>query len=249
MGRQRFLAGIALGVAIAAKLYPIVFAPVFVLWLLWRKEWKPAGALVLGLLVAVGICFIPFLIHSPEQLWSFVAYHSKRGLQIESGAAGLAMLLGNGTKTNFDYGAIHLEGPLASRYLPLLTYLFPLAWLGGIVRTLFRLRETADTTALLECSCGLLLLFMALNKVFSPQFMIWLIPFLPLLKPHWRLFGVPLFLATTIIFPLNYGQLMAGTYPMVLLLNLRNFGVLILGILLLWGGPKSYEERYTVEHA
>ena len=246
LGRQRARAGVALGIAIAAKLYPVVFAPILFGWLLARGEKRPALAFGLALTLTVVLCFLPFVLHSPQKLMSFVEYHRLRGLQIESGAAGLAMLLGNGNRTNFDYGAIHLEGPLARQLLPMLTYLFPLFWLAALVRTYFRFREEASETALIECSAGALLLFMALNKVFSPQFMIWLIPFFPLLKPRWRVWGTPLFAATTLIFPFFYGKLMAGDTELVLLLNARNFGVLILGLLLLWGGPPTQEktERY-----
>lgn len=242
LGRQRALAGLALGIAIAAKLYPAVFAPVFFAWLWARGERR--AALVFGgvLVITVSACVLPFWLHSPAKLLSFVEYHRLRGLQIESGAAGLAMLLGNGQQTNSDYGAIHLDGPLARAFLPVLTYLFPLVWLAALARTVFRLHVAASTTTLIECSAGALLLFMALNKVFSPQFMIWLLPFLPLLKPHWRAWGTPLFIATTVIFPFYYGSLMAGDGLMVLLLNARNFGVLALGILLLWGDPRHILE-------
>ena len=246
-GGRAAWAGVALGVAIAAKLYPVVFAPVFFGWLLGRSEKRAALAFGLATTLTVFLCFLPFLLHSPQKLLSFVEYHRLRGIQVESGAAGIAMLLGHDNRVDLNYGAFHLDGSIPQFLLPQLTSIFPLAWLAALARTVVRFRRGASETALIECAAGTLLLFMALNKVFSPQFMIWLIPFLPLLKPRWRVWGAPLFWITTWIFPFNYNQLLSGSGVAVLLLNLRNFGVLALGLLLLWGSTRADEEAERYE--
>jgi hypothetical protein len=72
---------------------------------------------------------------------------------------------------------------------------------------------------------------MVTSKVFSPQYIIWLLPFAPLLRPRQFWLMVAIFAMTMGIFPAAYSHLLRMQVPSVLLLNLRNFSILAL---LLW---------------
>ena len=67
-----------------------------------------------------------------------------------------------------------------------------------------------------------LLAFIVTNKVFSAQYIIWLLPFAPLLRPRQAGLAAAVFVLTLIIFPFDYADLLAMRVVPVLLLNLRN---------------------------
>jgi hypothetical protein len=79
-----------------------------------------------------------------------------------------------------------------------------------------------------------LLAFLATNKVFSTQYVIWLLPFVPLLD-RWRGgLTVIIFVLTVYLYPFHYPDLMRMQAAEVALLNLRNLLVLALLISLLF---------------
>jgi hypothetical protein len=85
-----------------------------------------------------------------------------------------------------------------------------------------------------------LVAFIATNKVFSPQYIIWLLPFAPLLRPRQGLLVLAIAAITIFLFPYNYNELMAMQWLPVVLLNLRNLLVaLLLGWLLVERAPAS----------
>ena len=112
-----------------------------------------------------------------------------------------------------------------------------LAFVGVIITCLIcfqneRLKKGAITDeSLLVFIVVALLTFIVAGKVFSPQYIIWLLPFAPLLRP--RQVGLLIAISTIsiVIYPFLYDELIAmQTFP-VMLLNLRNS---LVGILLFW---------------
>ncbi len=89
-GRER-LGHVALGVAIAAKLYPAVLAPLALAYV-WKREGRRealrCGAIMAG---ATAIVVLPFLVLSPGGVWDSLTRQASRPLQIES--LGSAFLL------------------------------------------------------------------------------------------------------------------------------------------------------------
>src|ERR671939_300320 len=82
-----------LGVAVSAKVYPLVLVPVAA-WLAWRRSGLRCLALALGLLVLVAVAVIaPFAAYAPHGVYESFHAQATRGLQIESlGAAALLVL-------------------------------------------------------------------------------------------------------------------------------------------------------------
>jgi hypothetical protein len=85
-----------------------------------------------------------------------------------------------------------------------------------------------------------LLAFIITNKVFSPQYIIWLLPFAPLLRPRQTLLFLAIAVLTITVFPFDYNQLLAMQRLPVVLLNLRNLLVIVLlGWLVVERAPAS----------
>ncbi|HEX7937726.1 MAG TPA: glycosyltransferase 87 family protein [Gemmatimonadaceae bacterium] len=241
MQERPALSGVALGLGIATKLYPVVLAPVL------AARWMAAGdrrATARFALATAGVALAamaPFLIAAPHDFFSFLRYHQQRGLQIESVAAGRLMLrhaAGNlrlGVVENF--GAIHLQSPAASAVLPFLLPAFALC-LGGLTLLSYRCfrSEVAEAgrssdATLAGCAAMSLLIFLFANKVLSPQYLAWLLPFVSLVR--WPAYAatVAATVLTVALFPFNYGSLVGLETAAIAALNARN---LLLALAMLW---------------
>jgi len=169
------------GVAIAAKLWPAVLLPFALVWLWRRRGPRTAAAFGGGAVAVVAAIFVPFIALSPGGVWHSVRVQFVRPLQLESLGSALLIaahhLFGGGLGVGNSYGSQNplsaASGPVAAAATVLLV-LALLAVFVGFVRgepTRERLVAAcaAATTALL-----------AFGKVFSPQFLIWLVPLVPL---------------------------------------------------------------------
>lgn len=246
-------AGVWLGLGVAAKLYPIVLLPICGLFYLAQGNRRGLARLALGGVVGALAPTLPFVLAAPRQIGSFVTYHQLRGLQLESlpaGAIVLAHVLGlTAAKLEFNYGALHLVSPASAAALRWL----PMAFVG-----LFALvcaaawqsfRQQPRTTpgerpsegaieTLVVYATAALLAFIITNKVFSPQYLIWLLPFAPLLRRRHALLIILIAALTTLLFPFDYGNLIKMRRLPVLLLNLRNaLALLLLGWMLFERAP------------
>lgn len=232
-------AGIALGLGIATKLYPVVLLPLWLLYFAASRDWGGVGKLSLAAIATTIASFAPFWYLAGDSFTSFLTYHKDRGLQIESSWAGLISLghvLGlTEASSEMSYGAQHIISPLAN---PLLT-VQPIVFVGTMLliyglgsfvfRQEFRQNNHIKQRTLVVFSLVALLGFILTNKVFSPQYLIWLLPFVPLLRsPTVALVSISFALTTTVSFVTRQLRLMY--LPSVVMLNLRN---LILFVVLL----------------
>jgi hypothetical protein len=217
-GRVR-LGHVALGAAVAAKLYPVVLAPIAVAYV-WRREGRREALLCAAALAAVvGIVFAPFLVLAPGGLWHSLWDQASRPLQIESLGAGLLQVahqvFGTAITMESSHGSQNLVGS-APDVLAALQSVLQIAALVA-VWVLFA-RGSAGRGRLVQASAAALVAFIVLGKVLSPQFLIWLIPVVPLIsigrESHRRgvvalvLFAAALVL-TQLWFPYRYWQLVA----------------------------------------
>jgi hypothetical protein len=204
-----------LGLAVAAKVYPAVLAPLFVAHVWRRRGAREAGVtLGIGLAVVVAI-FAPFVALAPGGVWDSVARQVSRPLQIESlGSAVLIAahhLFGLGLRVETSHGSQNLGGSLpgavgAAESAVVLAGLLAL-WLWFA-------RRPRDRETLVRASAAAVCLFVAFGKVLSPQYMIWLIPLVPLVRGRrgyaaGALFAVALVL-TQLWFPRRYWNLVFG---------------------------------------
>jgi uncharacterized membrane protein len=250
-------AGIWVGLGIAAKLYPIVLLPIFGAYYVAARNRPALTRLALGCVGATAVTLLPFALLAPDQLLSFLRYHQLRGLQLESlpaGAIVLAHVMGLTTaRLEFNYGALHLVSPLAATALAWL----PIAFLGlfaavlACCATRFREEQLAGGVtieSLVAYCAAALLAFIITNKVFSPQYIIWLLPFAPLLRARQAATLLAISALTIALFPFDYDHLLAMQIWPVLLLNLRNLLALTLLIWLLTRCPTNSAFGLRLSH-
>ena len=215
--RQRGqLAWPLLAVGTALKVYPALLAPLFALEHLRRGEWRTlarnAGLYGVTLLLA----FLPFLATGPAVLQVLFAYHGERGLEINSlWATPLLLRYTRGAPLEVvqAHASEEVVAPGADRLSALAVPTIVLL-LGLVYWTYWRrLRTIGPTTTddadavrrLLRFSALSILAFVLPNKVLSPQYLVWLIPLLSLLRDRqrwlvWGLFGFILAL-TQYVYP------------------------------------------------
>jgi uncharacterized membrane protein len=248
-------AWVVLGLAVMLKLYAVVLAPMFLLWY-WRRGEKRAlvhGGLAFGITLAV-ISVVPLFLSAGGYLESFL-YHSDRPLQLESLYASVLLAgqqLGWWTADTFySFGSVNIDAPgaafFASYYwlfagagLLLVYWLFNRFLTKSLtMKNKHGERDTATALGLVVFCAAAITVFMVLNKVLSPQFIIWLLPLTALV---WR--GNPwawllLFAAgwlTAYVYPLNYIELQLGEPAVTWVLLARNILLAGLAVVLVWRG-------------
>ncbi len=206
-GRSRLGLG-ALGLATAAKLYPAVIAPIAVAHV-WRtrgrREAMVCGGAFAGVIAAV---LLPFVAISPSGVWDAVWGQAGRPLQIESLGAGLLLvshqLFGLGLTMESSHGSQNLAGDGASA-LAVLSTLIQAAVLVAI--WVWHARGPATRERLLTASAAAVCAFIAFGKVLSPQFLIWLIPLVPLVGLSVTAVLAAALVLTQLWFPFRYWEL------------------------------------------
>ena len=228
------LAGVALGLGIASKGLPLVLAPVVFAFFAGQRDGRALGRVALGTAGMVAAVIVPALAFAGPALYDALAYHAERPLQIESTWAAFALLAGAAVPgsvsvvdtfgslnvlTSVDglFNALALATPLA---LSLAVYARTWrAFTGG-------LGAPVRGIVLVRALTLLLIVWMAAGKVFSPQFVTWLVPvgFLAAatLGRGSALLLLSALVATQVVYPGGYrlGLALAGE-PL--------FGALVLG--------------------
>jgi hypothetical protein len=193
----------------AAKLWPIIL----VIPLLARRRWKDA-ALALGGAAAVMIAWWMFAGHGFDE--SFLRFRRAAGFQAESIPGSLLLL--SGRVPRWEFGAMYVSDRdwewvhTAATTCLLVTALTSLgiAW--------YRRFDAAALTGALLCVAILC------NRALSPQYLMWLAPFVIWLWPRHRMpticFGAATWLSAYII--QRYGSYLAGQWPTVIAGIVRN---------------------------
>jgi hypothetical protein len=210
-GRFR-LGHLALGAAVVAKLYPAVLAPLTVAYV-WKREGRREALLCAGLMLGVvAVVFAPFVAVAPGGVWDSLWEQASRPLQIESLGAGVLLVahhvFGTGVTMESSHGSQNLVGTAPE----VLAVLQTLLQAGALVATwILFARGPASRERLLLASAAALVAFIALGKVLSPQFLIWLIPVIPLVAGRRGVTASALLAAALVLtqlwFPYRYWEL------------------------------------------
>jgi uncharacterized membrane protein len=237
-------AGIVVGLGVAAKLYPAVFAPILALAWLTRGRSGAAVEFVAAASGTVAIIILPFAVVDSASALSFLGFHAQRGLHLESTWAGLIgglHVLGLAeASVGVDFGSQQLDGPLSVTVLGIQPALLAAALLGVFVAAFLRFHEedrrtgeVGHETVVAYCVAALLV-FMALNKVLSPQHVVWLLPIAPLLRPPHAAAVAGIAALTLLLFPGPFTEPLTRLDPAALVaLNVRNAAVVGLAAWLL----------------
>ena len=201
-----------LGLGITAKLFPVVFVPLGVAYV-WKRAGRREALICLALLAGVvGAIFVPFVVLSPGGVWDSLSVQLSRPLQVESLGASLLLVghhvFGFGLAGETSHGSQNVAGSAAG-VLAVATTLLQVGVLGWIWASFARGR--GDGEALVRSTAAALCAFVALGKVLSPQFLIWLIPIVPLVRGRRGLWASALLAAALVLtqvwFPFRYFRL------------------------------------------
>jgi Glycosyltransferase family 87 len=214
VGRRARLGFAAFGLGIAAKAFPVVVLPPALAYV-WRTRGRREALLCLGAAAAlVAAAVLPFVALAPGGFWDSVVRQSTRPLQIES--LGSALLLAahhlGGLDLTLDSsrGSQNLAGSLpdavGTASSGVLAAVLLAVWIAAA-------RGPATGERLVRWSAASLVTFVAFSKVLSPQFLIWLLPLVPLVRGRRgiaasALLGLALLL-TQVWFPIRYFDLVA----------------------------------------
>ena len=250
--RRPTLSALLMGVAFSAKLWPAVLVPLVVIWLV-RGEGRRAAARWLGVAVAAAAsCFLPFVALSPSGVAHSFHAQLSRPLQLESlGSAVLIALhhtVGSTLSVVSGYGSQNVAGT-GTHAVEVATAVA--GAVGLLLAYAAFTRSEASDDDLLRYGAGAVAVTLAFGKVFSPQFLIWLMPLVPLVRGVRAAVCVPTFFAALVLtqlwFPERYWNLADGFAPVQSWeLLARDLLVVALAAVLLW--PRRLQHEVLGEH-
>ncbi|WP_067486707.1 glycosyltransferase family 87 protein [Actinomadura hibisca] len=171
--RRPALAGVLLGLAIAAKFYPLLFLGPLFLLCLRAGRWRAFGRLLAGAAGAWLVVNLPVMVFAWDGWVEFYSFSRKRG--IDWGSV-FFFLQDHGVSGTADTDRLNLYG----------TGTFLVLALGIAVLALTAPRRPR----LPQLMFLVLVAFMLPNKVWSPQYVLWLLPLAVLARPKLPAFVV-----------------------------------------------------------
>ena len=234
--RERVGFGI-LGLAVAAKIYPLVLLPLALVWIAKRRGTRELWIGLGCFAGALALCFAPFLILSPGGVAHSIGTQLGRPLQLESLGASLLLAaeqlgLYDATVTS-SHGSQNLAGSLPDAIASLETAFQLVA--VGVVWAVFAARDRGRE-GLLTAGAASVAAFIAFGKVLSPQFLIWLLPLVPAVAGAGGLAACAVLLVvlvtTQLWFPFRYWDVVA-LEPVSWLVLVRNLLLVALYVILL----------------
>ena len=262
---------ILIAIGMMTKLYPAMLFPIYFLLFAVKGEWKEAFKGTAVFIIATLAIVIPVMIVEPDMIWNFLNYHSDRPLQIESVAAsliyplamlGLTTVTITSAKDPGSFGSDNLIGPIPDAVVGFLSPLMVACVLAVCFYFAFVYRrgdEGGRSKALGLAVAGVMLAFIVFGKVFSAQYLIWVVPpvvFLLMFEEDMfrnTLFKVTAaaFIMTQADFVYNVGVLHGGSnindLGMIIIL-IRNILTIVMFYLIIKGmydisrGPASFED-------
>jgi uncharacterized membrane protein len=224
-----------LGVAFAAKLYPIVLLPPALVFV-WRSGGRERALRALAAFAAsTAVLLVPFFVLAPHGLVESFRAQAGRSLQVES-LAGSVLAVADRLGV-YSATVVHRTAPAISYDL---VGSFPdtLAVLSSVAQGLallavtwlyFRGRDDAPRLALAFAAA--IAGFLAFTRFFSPQYLVWLVPFTVLLGPAaWALVALALVLAQLWFFHYRDVFALGGYVWLVLVRDLTVVALYALGL-------------------
>lgn len=229
-----------LGAAVAAKLWPFVLVPLALTWSVRRgRGW----AALAGVAVVVAV-FLPFVVLAPHGVWASLRGQASRPLQIESLGAALFTTFGH-PQVISSHGSQNVAGHGG------VAALFTLAQVAVLLALWIAFaRGPATRERFLRYAAASVCAFIAFGKVLSPQFLLWLVPLVPLVRGR-RGVAATTILATALVltqvwFPQRYWEYV-GSFRLAWVVLARDLVlVALVGLLVL---PVRVARRGRIDHA
>ncbi len=163
--RHPVLAGVMLGLGMAAKLYPAFLLGPLLLLCLRSERMRDFGRMFAAFALSWLAVNLPVMILAPDAWLSFWSFNSDRGGDL--GSIWYVLSLAGHTVGNLNRVALAV-------------FLFACLAIGALIMLAPR-RPRFGAVAFLVIAA-----FLMTNKVYSPQYVLWLLPLLILARPRWR---------------------------------------------------------------
>ncbi|KEX89365.1 glycosyltransferase 87 family protein [Corynebacterium pseudotuberculosis] len=195
------IAGVLIGVGTSHKLWPVFLLGALFIVALRSKKLRTWFVLSAGAAAAWLIINVPVMLTYPDAWGEFLRLNSQRGWEWTTIYAVLSR--------EFGWSGLDPAG-VAPTNLNMVTLLLFIAACVGIAVLGLRVRRQPRIAELVFL---IVAAFLLINKVWSPQYSLWLVPFAALALPYWRL-----------IFA--WGLIDAATWPILMwhLLGAENKG-------------------------
>jgi uncharacterized membrane protein len=229
-----------LGAAVAAKLWPFVLVP---LALAWSYRAGRSRAALVGLAVAAA-AFVPFAVVAPHGLLQSIRGQASRPLQIESlGASFFTVFAHPHVISTHGSQNVAGHGGVGAMFALLQLATLVALWIAFA-------RGPATSNRLVRYSAAAVCAFIAFGKVLSPQFLLWLIPLVPLVRGRRGVAASALLTAALVLtqvwFPRNYFDYV-GSFDDAGVVLARNLTLVALLAVLAW--PDRVAPRSRMLHS
>ena len=246
---RRRAAALVLGIGAAVKLYPALLLPPLAIDA-WRRGGRRELTIVLGLAAApIVLVYVVFLAIAPDGVLDSLGRQVGRPLQIESLGAGVLLMLHQALGTGLGWasgsGSQNLTGTGAGT-LAVVQGIAQVAAVALVWVSYARGPSTAER--LVRYGAASVVAFVALSKVLSPQFLVWLVLLVPLVGGPRRRTALALTVVacalTAVWFPARYWELVREFDPLASWLVLLR-GLVLLGLLaaLTWPATEPAPSR------
>ena len=162
------VAALLLGVGAATKFYPGFFVLPLLLERLVDQDWKGSAKVAGAAGGAWAVINLPFLAANPDGWWATYAFQSGRDADLT-------------TNSIWYWGFPHLSTATVDR---LTVVLIALAWAAALLLG-WIWRDPSGRYPWIQVSAAMLCAFLMFNKVYSPQYVLWVLPFLVLIRVRW----------------------------------------------------------------
>jgi uncharacterized membrane protein len=176
--RRGVLAGVLLGLAAAAKVYPLLFLLPMVLVGLRRRDPAPAVTTTLATLLTWAAVNVPVALAYPAGWGEFFRLNTERPADPDS----LWYVV------SYFTGWPGFDGELEPGQVPTsLNTVIVVLFVGACVGVTVLARHAPRPPRLASLAFLVVAAFLLVNKVWSPQYSLWLVPLAVLALPRWRL--------------------------------------------------------------
>ena len=220
------------------KIYPALLFLAFIIPFIVKKDWKNTARMT-SVTAAVGLAVMAvFYVICSNELMNFITYHSDRGLQIESVAGSFIDIFAavgwTEVSTVITFGSCNIVGNLPDMMSPIV---MPLLVIMILLACAFQfLACKKDKADMVFFSMLYVMVFMIFNKVFSGQYIMWIVPMVVLFfitrewdDSSWVSFGLitSATIMTMVIMSLPLYRMETGAMLLVFIRNMVFLALLI----------------------
>lgn len=261
ISNRTILSWVFLAFAVALKGFAIFLIPIFLIYELGRTNIKrKLLAPLASFVVASFTLWLPLFVISPKGLLESFIYHGSRGIEIGSTYSSLILLMryfGLQARTVYGHQSIEVISP----YSPVFSALSPVLMILIMSYIYIKSYHVFVSKSygqdynqkLVQYTTLTILVFILTFKVFSPQYLIWFIPLVPLLglnehgivRHKWVGFFLAAGLTQFIVF--RFFELVGFSNTLLVIQFMRNFLLwsLLVSMLIQYTKPGSIQSAFS----